>query len=101
MQDVRLALRNLRRSPGFTASSLRTAALNKSGESTGESLMDEETLMSPQEVASIVLDAIEKHKRNVIMSFFGKRTVFYSRFLPSFADKLIHKYFFQEGKLIR
>jgi len=87
--------------PGFTASSLRTAALTKTGETTGESLMDEETLMSPQESAAIILDAIEKHKRNVIMSFFGKRTVFYSRFLPGFADKLIHKYFFKEGKLVR
>jgi short-subunit dehydrogenase len=87
--------------PGFTSSSLRAAALNTSGQSHGESLMAEETLMSPQECATIILDAIEKHKRNVIMTFFGKRTVFYSRFLPSFADKLIHKFFFREGKLVR
>ena len=67
----------------------------------GESPMNEESLMSASNCAALILEAIEKNKRNVIMTFTGKRTVFFSRFLPRIADRLIHKYFFKDGKLIK
>lgn len=79
--------------PGYTTTGVQ--------EFISESAIDEEAPMTPEECAAITLDAIEKNKRNVIMTFNGKRTIFSSRFFPAFADKLIHKYFFKEGKLIR
>lgn len=79
--------------PGYTTTGVQAFM--------SESSLDEEAPMTPEECASVTLEAIEKHKRNVIMTFTGKRTVFSSRFFPAFADKLIHKYFFKEGKLIR
>lgn len=79
--------------PGYTTTGVQAFI--------SESAIDEEAPMTPEECATITLEAIEKHKRNVIMTFNGKRTVFSSRFFPAFADKLIHKYFFKEGKLIR
>jgi short-subunit dehydrogenase len=87
--------------PDFTTSGIRSGAFGQTGKPIGESPMDEETLMTPNECASIILKAIEKNKRNVIMSFTGKRTVFSTRFFPAWADKMIHKTFLKEGKLIR
>ena len=45
-----------------------------------ESPMDEETLMTPDECAAITISSIEKNKRNIIMTFTGKRTILFSRF---------------------
>src|SRR5690349_17824051 len=48
--------------PGFTTSNIRNAALNKKGESQGESPMDEDKMMPAEECAKIILHAIEKKK---------------------------------------
>ena len=87
--------------PGFTTTGIRASALGPDGQSRTESPIDEETMMTAEECAAISLSAIEKNKRNVIMTFTGKRTVFSSRFFPRIADRLIHKYFFHNGKLIK
>ncbi|MBC7848097.1 MAG: SDR family oxidoreductase [Chitinophagaceae bacterium] len=79
--------------PGFTTDEPRRYS--------GESPIDEETPIPPEECAAITLDAIEKQKRYVIMTFSGKRTVFSTRFFPTLADKFIHKYFFKDGKLVK
>ena len=88
-------------SPGFTTSNIRNVALNKEGESHGKSPMDESKLMSPKEVAEIVLKAIEKRKRSVVMTFTGKRTVFMNRFFAAATDKLVNKFFLKDGQLIK
>lgn len=87
--------------PGFTTTGIRSTALGTAGKSLGESPMNEETLMTAEECAAIALRSIEKNKRNIIMTFTGKRTVFFSRFFPRIADTLIYKYFFLDGKLIK
>ena len=87
--------------PGFTRSNIRNAALNENAEATGESKMDEEKMMSPEECASHILNAIEKRKRTLILTSTGKRAVFMNKFFPSFTDKLIRKFYFKKGKLIK
>ncbi|MFN5932063.1 MAG: SDR family NAD(P)-dependent oxidoreductase, partial [Sphingobacteriales bacterium] len=87
--------------PGFTASNIRYAALNKDGASQGETPMDEGKMMSAEECATHILSAIEKKKRTLVLTFTGKRAVFLNRFFPSLADKLVHKFYFRNGKLIR
>jgi len=87
--------------PGFTRSNIRNVALNKDSQPQGESPMDEGSLMSPEECASHILTAVEKRKRTLILTRQGKETVLINRFLPSFTDKWVHKFFFKNGVLIK
>lgn len=88
-------------SPGFTSSNIRNTALNASGDSQGESPMDETKMMSATECAANILTAIEKRKRSLVLTFTGKRTVFMNRFFPSLTDKMVYKFFFKDGKLVK
>ncbi|HPG11444.1 MAG TPA: SDR family oxidoreductase [Chitinophagaceae bacterium] len=87
--------------PGFTTSNIRNAALNKNAESHGETPMDEEKMMPADECARHILKAIQKKKRTLVLTFTGKRTVFMQKFIPGLADKLVHKFFFKNGKLVK
>jgi short-subunit dehydrogenase len=87
--------------PGFTTSNIRNRALNKKGGSQGESPMDEGKMMSSEKCAEYILQAIEKRKRTLVLTFKGKQTVFLNRFFPSLADKLVKKFFFKKGELVR
>lgn len=88
-------------SPGFTASNIRNVALNHKGEKQGESPLKESQLMDSDTCAKIIIDAIAKRKRTVVMTFQGKQTVFLNKFFPSLADKLVRKFFFRNGKLMK
>lgn len=87
--------------PGFTASNIRNAALNKEGAAQGESPMNEGKMMSSEECADHILHAIEKRKRTIVLTFKGKQTVFLNRFFPALADKLVRKFFFKNGELVK
>ena len=87
--------------PGFTASNIRNAALNEKGQSQGESPLDEKSLMSAEECSAEILEAIEKHKRTLVLTFNGKRTVFMNKFFPALADRLVRNFFFKNGKLVK
>jgi short-subunit dehydrogenase len=63
--------------------------------------MDESKMMPAEQCAKIILQAIEKKKRTVVMTFTGKRTVFVNKFFPGFADKMTRKFFYKEGKLVK
>jgi short-subunit dehydrogenase len=88
-------------SPGYTASSIRNAALDQNGNPTGESYMDEGSMMSADEVARHILKAIEKRKRTLVLTFTGKRAVFMNRFFPSLTDRLVRNFYFRNGELIK
>jgi short-subunit dehydrogenase len=88
-------------SPGFTTSNIRNAALTKEGEMQGESPMEEGKLMAAEEVAKRILKAIEKRKRTVVMTWDGKRAVLLNKFFPSLADKLVRKFFYKDGILVK
>jgi short-subunit dehydrogenase len=87
--------------PGFTASNIRNAALNQEGKSQGESPMDEHKLMSAQQCAQHILHAIYKKKRSLVLTFTGKQTVFMNKFFPGWADKLVRRFYFKNGQLIK
>lgn len=87
--------------PGFTTSNIRNAALSKDGSSHGESPMDEGKMMSAEECATHILKAVRKKKRTLVLTFTGKRTVFMQKFLPKLADKMVFKFFFKDGKLVK
>jgi short-subunit dehydrogenase len=87
--------------PGFTSSNIRNAALNSKGESQGESPMDEGAMMSSEECAGHIANAIEKRKRTLELTFTGKRAVFMNKFFPALADKLVRKFFFKNNELVK
>lgn len=87
--------------PGFTASNIRNAALTSTGKEQGDSPMDEGKMMTAEEVARHILDAVEQKKRTIVMTFTGKQTVFMNKFFPAWADKLVRKFYFKEGKLVK
>ena len=88
-------------SPGFTTSNIRNAALNDKGQQQGESPMDENKMMTAEECARHILNAVRKKKRSLVMTFTGKETVFMQKFFPGLADKFVRKFYFKEGKLIK
>ncbi len=87
--------------PGFTASNIRNAALSKDGSSQGETPMDENKMMTAVECADHILKAVRKKKRTLVLTFTGKRTVFMQKFFPKLADKLVYKFFFKDGELVK
>jgi len=88
-------------SPGFTTSNIRNAALNDKGQQQGESPMDENKMMTAEECARHILNAVRKKRRSLVMTFTGKETVFMQKFFPGLADKFVRKFYFKEGKLIK
>lgn len=88
-------------SPGFTTSNIRNTALNESGQPQGETPLDEKSLMPADEVARHILKAIKNKRRSLVLTFTGKQTVLVNKLFPSWADKLVKKFFFKDGKLIK
>lgn len=87
--------------PGFTASNIRNAALNGSGASQGESPMDEKKMMSAEVCSNHIIKAIFKRKRTLVLTFTGIRTVWLNKLIPAITDKLVNKFFFKNGELIK
>ncbi len=87
--------------PGFTASNIRYAAFNQHGEAIKESTMNESNIMPAGQCAKYILRAIEKKKRTLVLTFTGKQTIFMNKFFPAWADKLTHKFYFKDGKLVK
>ncbi len=87
--------------PGFTKSNIRNAALNKNAQQQGESPLQENELMSAETCAMHILTAIQKKKRTCVLTFKGKQTIFINKFLPQLADKLVRKFFYHNGKLVK
>lgn len=87
--------------PGFTTSNIRNAALDQQGQPQGETPLDEGSLMSAEECATHIINAIRKKKRTLVLTFTGKRTVVVNKLFPGWADKLVKNFFFKDGKLVK
>lgn len=83
-------------SPGFIASNIRNVAKGADGKIQKETPLDESKLMSAEECASIILGAIIKRKRTLVMTRQGKLTVWLNKLFPSIADKMVYKHFLKE-----
>ena len=87
--------------PGFTKSNIRHVPLISKGKLIEVSTEHEEKMMSSEECAAKIVRAIEKRKRTLIFTLADKRTVFLNKLLPSLADRLVKKFFFKNGGLVR
>lgn len=85
--------------PGYTESNIRNAALVADGSSQGESPRDEAKMMTSQEVADHIFNAVRKRKQKLILTTQGKLSYFLSKFLPRVVDRLVIKTIESEGDL--
>jgi len=96
IENMKKGLHVLIACPGFTASKIRERALVADGSFQGMSPRDEGKMMSAQKTASLILNALEKRKRKVILSFQGKMTVILNFLFPSLTDKLVYRHISKE-----
>ncbi|MBK6397466.1 MAG: SDR family oxidoreductase [Bacteroidetes bacterium] len=82
--------------PGFTASNIRQSALAKDGSQQGESPRDESSMMTSDEVAKHIYNAVVKRKRDLILTGNGKLTVWLNKFFPAFMDKMVYNHMAKE-----
>ncbi len=82
--------------PGFTASNIRNTALAADGNIQGESPREESKMMTSEAVANEILRATIHRKRDLVLTFQGKFTIFLNRWLPGLADKLVYNHMKKE-----
>ena len=83
-------------SPGFTGTNIRNSALNKNGESQGESPRDESKMMTPEAVARKILWGIERKKRDIILTTQGRLAVFLNKWFPGWMDRIVYRHMARE-----
>jgi dehydrogenase/reductase SDR family protein 7B len=76
--------------PGFTASNIRNSSLNAEGIITGETMREEDKMMSADEVAIKIIHAYQQKKKTLIMTFQGKLTVFLNKWMNGLMDTLVY-----------
>lgn len=97
IENLKKGLHVLVAAPGFTASEVRKVALTDDGSQQGETPRDESKMMSAEECARHIVNAIKKRKRSLILTFTeGKLTVFLGKFLPALLDKLTYNHMAKE-----
>lgn len=76
--------------PGFTASNVRFSALTADGSQQGETPRNEAKMMTPEQVARIIMRGIKCRKRLCLMEYEGRLTHFIKKFSPALLDKLFY-----------
>ena len=71
-------------------------ARSADGTAQGDTPLDEGKLMSADECARIIHNAMAARKRTVVMTTQGKLTVWLNRLFAGLADKLVYKHFLKE-----
>lgn len=77
--------------PGFTTSNIRFSALNSEGQVAGETVRDESKMMSAEECADHILKAVQRRKRDLVLTAQGKLVVFLNKLFPGFTDRMVYK----------
>lgn len=77
--------------PGFVASEVRSRALGPDGKPLGESPVQEDKVMTVEECATIIIKAMAKRKREVVMTTLGKVGQWLKLIAPSLVDRFAKK----------
>ncbi len=96
IENLKKGLHVLVACPGFTSSNIRFTALGKDGSQQGETPLNEDKLMTSEEVAKHIYHAVLKRKRDIVLTGLGRTTVFMNKFFPSFMDKKVYDHFAKE-----
>ena len=75
--------------PGFTESNIRFTALDKDGKPQSESPRKEEKMMSSTRVAQIIVKAVQKRERDLVLTSQGKLVVWLHKNLPGITDRIL------------
>ncbi len=82
--------------PGFTASNIRNTALAADGSQQGETPRDEQKMMSAEEVAQHIYNAVQKRKSTIVLTTEGKLVALLNKFFPNWMTKQVYKSFAKE-----
>jgi short-subunit dehydrogenase len=82
--------------PGFTASNIRNKALTADGTPQEESPRDEEQMMTADEVAQAMLKALQKRKRDLVLTREGKLASFLNKWIPGIMDQVVYNHMAKE-----
>ncbi|WP_372751834.1 SDR family oxidoreductase [Labilibaculum sp.] len=97
VENLKTGVHVLVAAPGFTASNVRSVALTADGSSQGETPRDESKMMSAEECARLIANAVVKRKRELILTFLeGKFTVWLKKWFPSLLEKLTYNHMAKE-----
>jgi len=96
IENLKTGLHVLTACPGFTASNIRNTALTADGSVQGESPRDEDKMMTAEEVARRIVNAIIKRKRQIILTPMGKLTVGLNKLFPKWMDKMTYNHMAKE-----
>lgn len=90
IENLKKGLHVLVACPGFTASNIRKTALAANGTIQEESPRNEQKMMTAEEVAVHIANAVARRKRTLILTSQGKLTVLLNKFFPALVDKLVY-----------
>jgi short-subunit dehydrogenase len=96
IENLKTGLHVLTACPGFTASNIRNTALTADGSVQGESPRDEDKMMTAEVVAVHIANAIQKRKREIILTTMGKLTVLLNKLFPKMMDKMTFNHMAKE-----
>jgi short-subunit dehydrogenase len=82
--------------PGFTESRIRENALDSSGNSQLNSPRDEKGMMTAEQVADRLYEAIRSRKRDLVLTGQGRIAVLLNKLFPKLADSLTYKHLAKE-----
>lgn len=77
--------------PGFVATEVRERALGPDGKPIKKSPVKEKQVMTPQQCAALIIPAMDKRKRELVMTLRGKLGLWLKLIAPSLVDKIALK----------
>ncbi|RZK46833.1 MAG: short-chain dehydrogenase, partial [Hymenobacter sp.] len=80
----------------FTASNIRHTALLANGQPQRDTPRDEGQMMSSEEVARHLREAVAQRRRSLVLTGEGKLVVFLNKWLPGLMDKMVLNNFRKE-----
>ncbi len=87
---IKTGVHVLTASPGFTSSNIRKSSLTKDGSPQGESPRAEEKMMTSEECAMHIYNAVVRRKKYLTLTFQGKLTVFLNKWAPGVMDRIVY-----------
>jgi short-subunit dehydrogenase len=96
IENLKRGLHVLIAAPGFTSSNIRKSALAADGSPQGESPRQEDKMMPAEVVARHIISAINKRKRSLVLSSYGRTTLFLKKFAPEFLDRIVYDHMARE-----
>ena len=87
---MRLGVHVLVVCPGWTGTNIRNHALSLDGTVQGESPRDESKMMSTEDVATKIFNAMKRRKRDRVLSVYGWLTIFLNKWMPGKMDTIVY-----------